>query len=332
MIVLLCGDDRFARVEALSGLRRRYDEDGGLKNNTVQFDAPRLRLEELRRAVGAAPFLGAWRLVRVDGLCGRFQRGGRRGLGEWEGLAEVLAEAPATTLLIFTDDAVPARNPIRAQIEAAGEVREFAPLREREALQWLREQVRARGLQLTRGAANALVERAAGDRGILTGAVEKLELYAGAAGVDEAIVDLLVPQRRNVRIFDLLDAVAERRLADAMRALDAVRAGGEDGPRILHMLARQYRQIVIASELIEEGEGQQEIAAALGAPPWLARRVHNQARAYRPEQADRALERILEADAAIIAYRRGEGGLTDDLAVELLVADLAGAGAAGGAG
>ena len=325
MILLLCGDDRFARTEALVELRRRYDGDGSLGNNTVRFEAARLRLDDLRRAVAAAPFLGEWRLVRVDGLCARFQRGGRRGLGEWEGLAELLGEVPPSTLLVFTDDATPARNPIRAQIAAAGEVREFAPLRGEEALQWLRGQVRERGLQLTRGAANALVERAAGDRGALNGAVEKIELYAEGANVDEEIIDMLVPRRRNVRIFDLLDAVAERRLADAMQALDAVRGSGEDSPRILHMLARQYRQIVIASEIVEQGGGQAEIAEALGSPPWLARRVHNQARAYRPEQADRALERILEADAAIIAYRRDEGGLTDDLAVELLVADLAGA-------
>ena len=325
MILLLCGDDRFARIEALNELRRRYDEDGSLVNNTVQFDAPRLRLDQLRVALAAAPFLGSWRLVRVDGLCGRFQRGGRRGLGEWEGLGDALTSLPTTTLLVFTDDAVNARNPIRGQIEAVGEVREFAPLREQEALGWLREQVRERGLHLTRGAATALVERAAGDRGVLTGAVEKLSLYAGEASVDEEVVDLLVPRLRNVRIFDLLDAVAERRLADAMRALDDVRASGEDSPRILHMLARTYRQIVVACEVMEQGGDQNEIATALGSPPWLARRLRNQARAYRPEQADRALERILEADAAIIAYRRDDGGLPDDLAVELLVADLAGA-------
>ena len=325
MIVLLCGDDRFARAEALVELHRRHDADGSLGNNTVQFDAARLKLDDLRRAVGAAPFLGEWRLVRVDGLCGRFQRGGRRGLGEWEALDDLLAEVPPTTLLVFTDDATQARNPIRAQIEAAGEVREFAPLRAEEALQWLRTQVRDRQLQLTRGAANAIVERAGGDRGALTNAVDKIELYGSSANADEELVDLLVPRRRNVRIFDLLDAVAERRLADAMRTLDAVRASGEDSPRILHMLARQFRQIVIASEVLAQGGAEREIAEALGTPAWLARRVRNQARAYSPQQADRALERILETDAAIIAYRRDEGGLTDDLALELLVADLAGA-------
>ena len=325
MIVLLCGDDRFARSEALAELRRRHDADGSLSNNTVQFDAARLKLDDLRRAVGAAPFLGEWRLVRVDGLCGRFQRGGRRGLGEWEALADLLAEVPPTTLLVFTDDATQARNPIRTQIEASGEVREFAPLRAEEALQWLRTQVRDRQLQLTRGAANAIVERAGGDRGALTNAVDKIELYGSSANADEELVDLLVPRRRNVRIFDLLDAVAERRLADAMRTLDAVRASGEDSPRILHMLARQFRQIVIASEVLAQGGAEREIAEALGTPAWLARRVRNQARAYSPQQADRALERILETDAAIIAYRRDEGGLTDDLALELLVADLAGA-------
>jgi len=327
-VYLFYGEDRFARLEAVAALRREHDADGALVNNSVSFDGARLSLAELGAAVAAAPFLGGVRWVRVDGICARFgvpRRGGRQ-LGEWDGLPEVLEQIPATTILVFVEDELRRGNPMLQLIEPLADTREFARLKPEEALEWLRGEVRRRGLHLTRNAAQTLVERAGGDRGSLTQAVDKLSLYAGDANVDETIVEVMVPATRSVSIFNLVDAVAERRLADAMRALDGVRAEGEPEARIIQMLARTFRQIVVTREVIDRGGSNDEIQQAAGANfAWLARRLRRQAQSYTQTSADAALTRILEAEEAIISYRRDEGGLPEDVAVELLVADLAGA-------
>ena len=327
-VYLFYGEDRFARLDAVAALRREHDADGALINNSVNFDGARLSLAELGAAVAAAPFLGGVRWVRVDGLCARFgvpRRGGRQ-LGEWDGLPEVLQQLPATTVLVFVEDELRRGNPMLQLIEPLADTREFARLKPEEALEWLRGEVRRRGLHLTRNAAQTLVERAGGDRGSLTQAVDKLSLYAGDANVDETIVEAMAPATRSVSIFNLVDAVAERRLADAMRALDGVRADGEAEARIIQMLARTFRQIVVTREVIDRGGSNEEIQQATRANfAWLARRLRRQAQSYTQTSADAALARVLEAEEAIISYRRDEGGLPEDVAVELLVADLAGA-------
>lgn len=327
-VYLFHGEDRFARLEAVAALRREHDADGALVNNSVSFDGARLSLAELGAAVAAAPFLGGVRWIRVDGICARFgvpRRGGRQ-LGEWDGLPEMLQQIPATTVLVFVEDELRRGNPMLQLIEPLADTREFARLKPEEALEWLRGEVRRRGLHLTRNAAQTLVERAGGDRGSLTQAVDKLSLYAGDANVDETIVEAVVPATRSVSIFNLVDAVAERRLADAMQALDGVRAEGEPEARIIQMLARTFRQIVVTREVIDRGGSNEEIQQATRANfAWLARRLRRQAQSYTQTSADAALTRILEAEEAIINYRRDEGGLPEDVAVELLVADLAGA-------
>lgn len=328
-VYLFYGEDRFARLEAVAALRREHDADGALANNSISFDGARVSLGELGAAVSAAPFLGGVRWVRVDGLCGRFgvpRRGGRR-LGEWDGLDDLLQQIPPTTVLVFVEDELRRGNPMLQLIEPLADAREFARLKPEEALQWLRGEVQRRGLHMTRNAAQTLVERAGGDRGALTQAVDKLSLYAGDANVDETIVEAMVPAVRSVSIFNLVDAVAERRLADAMRALDGVRADGEPEARIVQMLARTYRQIVITREVIDRGGSNDDIQAALKINyAWLARRVRRQAQAYTQASADAALARILEAEVSIIDYRRNDGGLPEDVSVELLVSELAGAG------
>jgi len=92
-------------------------------------------------------------------------------------------------------------------------------------------------------------------------------------------------------------------------------------------LARTFRQIVVAREVLERGGSNEDIQSALKTNfAWLARRLRRQAQAYTQQSADAALARILEAEVAIIDYRRGDGGLPEDVAVELLVTELAGAG------
>ena len=328
---LFHGTDRFARLEAVAALRQEHDADGSLANNSIAFDGARLQLGELGAAASAAPFLGGVRWVRVDGLCGRFDGGGRRQVGDWTGLDDLLPTLPPSTVLVFVEDELRRGNPLLRLISPHADVREFAPLKPAEALQWLRAAVKRRGLHLTRNAAQALVERSGGDRGALTQAVEKLSLYAGDASVDETIVETMVPVVRSVTIFNLVDAVAERRVADAMRLLDAVRADGVVEPVILQMLTRTFRQIVVAREVIDRGGSRQQIEEGIQQAiktnfGWLAGRVRRQASRYSQASADAALARLLEAETAIIDFRRGEGGHSEQVIVELLVADLAGGG------
>ncbi|MCY3568531.1 MAG: DNA polymerase III subunit delta [Chloroflexi bacterium] len=329
-VFLFHGEDRFARLEAVAALRREHDADGALANNSVSFDGARVSLGELGAAASAAPFLGGVRWVRVDGICARFegaQSGRRRQLGEWDGLPDLLQQIPASTVLVFVEDELRRNNQLLELIRPLADVREFARLKQEEALGWLRGEVRQRNLHLTRNAAQALVERAGGDRGVLTQAVDKLALYAGESNVDETIVEAMVPASRSFTIFNLVDAVAERRLADAMQALDGVRADGVDDRQILSMLARTYRQLVVVREVMDRGGSDQDIQESAGLRfDWLARRLRRQAQRYTQASADAALARILDAEVSIIEYRRDEGGLPEDLAIELLVAELAGAG------
>lgn len=327
---LFHGVDRFAKLEAVTALRLAHDADGALANNSSSFDGARVSFGELGAAISASPFLGGVRWVRVDGLCGRFaapRRGGAR-LGEWDGLGQLLTQAPDTTVLVFVEDELRQTNPILQQIAPQADVREFKRFSTDEALEWLRGEVRQRGLQLTRNAARTLVDRSDGDRGTLAQAVEKLSLYAGEASVDESIVELMSPDQRSVTIFNLVDAVAERRLVDAMQALDTFRASQDyrDEQGIIQMLARTYRQVAAVREIVDRGGSDADIQESVGVRfDWLARRLRRQAQRYTQETADAALARILEAEVDVIDFRRGEGGLSEDVAVELLVAELAGA-------
>ena len=326
MIVLLSGKNSFARQEAYHALRSQYDPDDALAANTIVLDGARNSRGELEAAVLTMPFLAEFRMVRVDGLGARMSGGGRRrALGEWESLSDLLGGVPPTTVLVFFDDELTAGNPLRRAVdEAGGDVRDFSLPRESELVSWVRHRARALGVPLTPQAERRLVQLVGRDLWVLAGELEKLQLYAGEDVVDDTIVDSLVARSREGNIFQLVDAVAEGRPTRALHALEALRAGGETPASMIRMLARQYRMIAVAREVLDVGGGQREVQSALGAQSFVAERVVSQARRYDQAGADSAIARVLEAEVAIQNYWQGrDQGMNQDLALELLISELA---------
>ena len=330
MILLLTGPDDFSRREALDALKATYDQDGALAANTLSLDAATLAPAELRAAAGTVPFLADHRLVVVRGLGARFEAGGgggrrrRRPPDEWEGLPALLQEVPESTLLVFVEDALGGRNPLREAVAAAGEVRDFPLPSQRDLPPWVQGRARAVGLRLNPPAVRALTALVGRNLWALASEIEKLKLYAGDDPVSEEDVRALVADDRDVTIFQLVDAVAEGRLAAAMPALQRLRAS-ESAQRVIAMLARQFRMLVIAREILDRGGTVRDVEERLEVRDFVARRAVDQARRLTQAAADAALPRILECEAAILRYRQGRpGGQPEDLALELLVADLAG--------
>lgn len=326
MIALLCGENGFARQEAYEALRAQYDSDGALAANTIVLDGARTSRGELEAAVLTVPFLADFRMVRVDGLGARMKGGGRRrSLGEWDSLSNLLDGVPPTTVLVFLDEGLTDANPLRRAVEEVGaDVRDFALPRERELGAWVRARARALAVQLTPQGERRLVQLVGRDLWVLAGELEKLKLYAGEDVVDDAIVDSLVARSREGNIFQLVDAVAEGRPTRALHALERLRAEGVDARRLITMLARQYRMIAVAREVLDAGGGEREVRSALGVHSFVAERAVAQARRYDQAAADAGISRVLEAEVAVQNYWQGrDGGMNQDLAVELLICELA---------
>ena len=81
MIHVFCGSDDFTLHEALAELKAELNSDDMLATNTATFEGNQVRPDELLAVCGTVPFMGAHRLVLVEGLLARFEapRGRRRG-------------------------------------------------------------------------------------------------------------------------------------------------------------------------------------------------------------------------------------------------------------
>jgi DNA polymerase-3 subunit delta len=327
MLHVFFGKDPFSLRERLNELRSSLDDDEMLASNTIVLDGRKTSLAEVTAACDTVPFLAACRLVIVEGLLARLAgagRGRRRTKGPsadtaaWLPLADYVDRMPPSSHLLLIDGDVQARNPLLDALKGKGDIREFRPLAQRAVPGWIQSRARSLGLTLAPGAARLMADFVGNDLWALAGELEKLSVYAGGRTVGEEDVRALVTAVRETSVFPLVDAIVEGRSAAAVRLLRQMFRQQSSASYVLSMIQRQLRHLALAGEMINAGASSRRIGEVLRLPDYALDRLLGQAPRYPPQRLRAAFRRLLEADLQI-----KRGIYDDELALELLVHDLA---------
>ena len=331
MIHVLFGKDDFTAREALAEFAQQLDADGLLADNTVHVDGPGAKPQELLAMCQTVPFLGSHRLVIVHGLLARFeaQPGRRRGKaaegasalgGAWQPFVDALPALPETTTLVFLDGdiAARARNVFLEALRPHANVRDFKPLAQADVAAWIVRRSERLGVTLQARAVAALSGLVGNQLGTLDSEMQKLATYAAAEPVTEEDVRLLVSLARDPNVFALADAAIEGRARDAVDLLHRLLADGEPPQRLLTVVARQYRLLLLAKELLERRVRPPEISAQLQVQGFVIQRLIRQAPIYTIDRLRQAYRKLLDADLSV-----KRGLQNDEAALELLVFELA---------
>lgn len=308
---LLHGPDEFAAAEFLAQIKGKMGDPALAALNTTVFDGRTVTLGELRPACETMPFLASRRLVIVEGWLTKL-------LGKGEGdeesapeagstketlaaLGEYLPTLPETTALVFVEKrTIPERN---ALLKAAAN-RDWAFIRffdvpKGEALvSWIRARARAGGGEFTRDAAQALASVEA-EPWALGNEITKLLTYADfARPVEAADVETLTPAGGETKIFDMVDAIGQRRGQTAIRELKKL-LDREEPLYVLGMIVRQFRLMLQAKEMLEAHRTEAEIAQALNQKLYPMGKICAQTRNFSLADLERIYRRLLDYDAEI---------------------------------
>jgi DNA polymerase-3 subunit delta len=311
-VVLLVGDEVTLRDAALAGLREQALGDAPREFNEDRFDFAASGTDP-RAVVAAArtlPAMAPRRLVRVRGLLDRRAKSFLEGA-----LLEYLADPSPTTCLVLEAPKADRRSRWVKAVVAAGELRDLSPPRRpAEVKAWIEERLRADGKRPARGTAGALFDSVGADLDALTGEVAKLSLFVGDR--DEVTPDDVAEVTADLRpraLYELSDAIGQRRLADALRVLSSLLDRGEAPLRVVAALANHFRRLLRASECrpLEA----REVQRRLGIHPYAAQKLAEQASDFGPARLRRCLDTIRRTDEAL----KGAIPLAPRLAIERLV-------------
>jgi len=342
VVYILRGDDQEA-IEA--HIQKAFDSLGSpdmADLNTTHLDGKTTTLNDLRAAALAVPFLTERRLVVVEDALrvvsrsgsGNNQRGDKKTQSDF---LELLVGLPGTTALVLV---VPdtMKNRKRSGVwesywqtlnsnhwlikwcHSAGD-RAFiqdCPLPTGgEMVKWIQEKAQDLGGNFNPRAAQTLMAYLGNDTQRAAQEIERLLTYViFERPVDDADVQLLSIPENQSDIFDMVDALGSKDGVEAMRQMHLLLENNDFIP-VFSMVVRQFRLILQAREILDEGGSEKDVEKLLHQRSFVARKVCAQAGRFPIQQLESIYQKLQKIDVDMKT-----GVMQGDVAMELFITRL----------
>jgi DNA polymerase III subunit delta len=327
------GQDQPTLKERLDDLVGKSTDPASADLNISKLDGRSVTSGEIESAARSLPFLGETRVVIVENLTDSAS-----GRAVIDTLGELVPTLPDSTRLIFletnaasedVDGGGSKRGAGRAQalkklvnvIESDPRGTVIACEPPQDIARWLQDRAKRHNATLEGGGAKVLAERIGGDLVMADSELAKLATYAAGRAISVEDVKTLTPASTEANVFQMVDALGQRRGQPALAALRALLDSGDEPLRIFGMIARQIRLLIQMREQLDAGASVNAAAQALNQRDFVAKKLAEQARQYKMETLERILSLLLEMDVDIKT-----GQIEGELALEELVVRLAGRG------
>jgi DNA polymerase-3 subunit delta len=247
----------------------------------------------------AMPFLADHRLVLLTSPTKRYT-----GADGHRKFTSFLDSVPPTTRLVILEpgeikEREKPKNWLLKWAHSAGpraEVREFNLPRQRDMPGWIVNETRRQGGVIEPRAAARLAEMVGEDTRQASGEIAKLLTYVNwthPIGLEDVEAVSIVNAQGDV--FALVDALGTGDARTAQRMLHQLLE--QDEPfSLFGMVIRQFRLLIIAREVLDEGGNQAGVVEALGLHPFVAEKIDRQARAFRMATLEAIHHRLLQMD------------------------------------
>lgn len=247
----------------------------------------------LHDEASAFSFSGGQRVLRLRGL------GNDAGL-----LRDYVSELPGDALLIAEAGELPRKSELVKLFEKAGEeVAAIACYRDEGASlsRFIDAFFQEQGQKLSQDARAYLAANLGGDRQLTRRELEKLSLYAGnKQDIDLEDARKSIGDSAALSLDDLSFAVAEGRLHELERALNRSFEEGVSPVAILRAVSRHFQRLHLTVGMMANGQNMDTAIKKLRPPVFwkVADRFKAQARSWPSRHLTRALERLMETEAA----------------------------------
>ncbi|MCL2491640.1 MAG: DNA polymerase III subunit delta [Coriobacteriia bacterium] len=300
-VYAILGEQSYLRDQAVDRLKKRLSQVGDIEFNYDQFDAATAEVEMILSAANTLPFASDYRLIIVNNI----QQARKELL---DGLGEYARSPSETTVLAIVGEKLVKSTKLYKAIKKAGGLVERSNPKKSELPAIIRSLFVAQGKNAPMGLCTAIVESVGDDIEGLNTAVTKIATYMGErTQVTPEDVDAMVEISAEIKVWELTNALQRRRPTEALATLERLLKQDSSLHMIHPAVVRAVRELIIARSLIDAGdESLDQIAATLGTPNWLAKRVREGAYQYSAEELCAGLERLAGLEYIMKTSNEGE--------------------------
>ena len=303
---LLYGEERYLRRQYRERLQKALCGDGDTMN-THFYEGKDIPIGEIIDLAETLPFLASRRVIFITDS-GLFKSGGEK-------MAEYLTQPNETTFFVFTESEVDKRSKLFKTVQSKGYAAEFAVQDENTLKRWITGVLARDGKKISEDTVRLLLTKTGTDMDNIQTELEKLVCYCMEREViTDSDVESVCTTRISSHIFDMINAIAEKKPRRALELYYDLLALKEPPMRILFLIARQCNLLLQAKELKAGGYDNRAVGSRLGVPPFIAGKYLAQASRFSASALRNAVEQCVEAEEAVKT-----GRMNDQMSVEILI-------------
>ena len=280
--------------------------DGDLMNLNC-FEGKGIVPGEVIDLAQTMPILAERRVLVIENS-GFFKRGG-------EALAEYLADPATSAYFLFVETEIDKRSRLYKAAAARGRVIECKTPDEGVLKRWVVELLAKENKRITQRDLDLFLEKTGTDMENIRGEVEKLVCYClDREAVSAQDIEAVCVRQIGSRIFDMVEAVADKKQRRAMELYYDLLTLKEPPMRILFLIARQFNLLLQVKELKNKGYDTRSIGEKVGLKGFIAGKYVSQAAKFKEAELRQALTDCVETEEAVKT-----GRMNDVMSVELLI-------------
>lgn len=291
-----------------------------LSFNYVELDARNTTLQRVVQELQTPPFFAERKVIVVRHspyFAPRKGKGAKEATGDGQESEEEVREDltqlqsafgafPPGVIAVFEATGVQARSSLVTAVKKHGALYDFTNPKKADALRdaqlIINDELKRLGLSMQPAALNTLMQLVGVDEKtphirLLLKELEKLAAYKGYTGTI-ALEDVtsMVSRSAEAKVFDVTDALSQRNTEKALFHLQELWKDGDEPLMVLSIVARHFRQLLLAREMLDEGMLSDDVVHAIGGHPYVAGKLVAASRAFNREQLSSIVERCFEID------------------------------------
>lgn len=324
VVYVFHGDDDLAISESIADFKSSLGDPSTVELNLTSLDGRSLSIEEFETAGKSLPFLAERRLTIINHPLAYMQNESNR-----KRVLKFLEDLPEENAVVLAEyrpllSARDRRNGRTHWLEKWGKsmgekfyIKEFTLSRGPQLTNWILQRARKAGGEFEPQAASLLGELVGEDLRLADQEITKLLTYVNdERSVSEVDVRQLTAVMPEGAIFDFVDALGNRDRKKAVSEYHRL-LGDQEPQRIFGMIVRQFRLLILSSEILNQDGGEIDITHRLKIHPYVSKKIASQARQFSQSQLKRIYHRLLEIDSDLKI-----GKMSMDLSVDLLIAEI----------
>ena len=238
--------------------------------------------------------------------------------GEQEEISGCLKDPSPSACIVFTARKIDGRLKFYRAFKAPAIRVEFSPPFEERLPYWIRRFAREAGKEISEAAVHHLAECVGRDLLSLHNEVQKVAIYIDdRARIEPDDIKEVTPDVRAYTIFNLVDAIGEKRRDRALYLLGRFLTAGESPVMIVSMIARQLRLIWQAREMLDRGETPRSVGERMRLRGPRQRRFFSCTSMFTRQELAKDLDLVLRADVELKSSRVDRGLILERLVLEL---------------